>query len=289
MKLMILGAGFSGKAIGRICGSTFDSVGGTTRKQANFTTLEAAGIQPSIFDGTQISGALSEALRDVTHLVQSISPGEDGDGFLKLVPNLKTFMPKLVWAGYLSTIGVYGDHKGAWVDEEAPTTPLSARAKERVVAESQWLDAGARENIAVAVLRLSGIYGPGRNAFVNLSDGTARRLVKKDQVFNRIRCEDIGRVTAFLIERKLGGIYNVTDAEPAPAQDVVEYAARLMGIDVPPDTPFEQAELSPMARSFYAENKRVSNARLRGIGFEFLYPNYRVSLENMWAEQSWKG
>jgi nucleoside-diphosphate-sugar epimerase len=175
------------------------------------------------------------------------------------------------------------------VDEDVVTTPLSNRSRERVLAESQWLDAGARENIPVALLRLSGIYGPGRNPFVNLANGTARRIVKQDQVFNRIRVEDIGRATAFLIGKKRGGIYNVTDSNPSPTQDTVQYAATLMGVPVPPDIIFETAELSPMQRSFYGENKRVSNARLRGLGFDFLYPDYEMSLAQMWRENDWRG
>lgn len=288
MKMMILGAGFSGKAIARICASSFQAIYGTTRSETKFTSLEAAGIIPLKFDGSEISSDLKTALATVTHLVQSISPDADGDVFLKLVPSLKDLMPDLKWIGYLSTIGVYGDQKGAWIDEDSAPAPLSHRSQERVLAENQWLEAGERENIPVSVLRLSGIYGPGRNPFLNLENGTARRIVKKDQVFNRIRVEDIGRATAFLIERNIGGIYNVTDHSPSPTQDTVEYAARLMGVAVPPDILFETAELSPMQRSFYGENKRVSNARLRGLGFEFLYPEYRMSFDEMWAKGSWK-
>jgi nucleoside-diphosphate-sugar epimerase len=289
MTMMILGAGFSGKAIARSAARAFPTIAGTTRSAAKFPALAAAGIAPLVFDGTEISPALAAALADVTHLVQSISPERDGDIFLKLVPDLKALMPKLKWIGYLSTIGVYGDHQGGWVDESAEPTPLSDRSRERVLAENQWLDAGQRDDIPVAILRLSGIYGPGRNPFINLSNGTARRIVKRDQVFNRIRAEDIGRATAFLIERREGGIYNVTDSHPSPTQDTVAYAATLMGLPVPPDVNFETAELSPMQRSFYGENKRVSNARLRAMGFEFLYPEYRTSFDQMWNDDAWRG
>jgi nucleoside-diphosphate-sugar epimerase len=289
MKMLILGAGFSGKAIGKLASATAEKVCGTTRSETKLSALQALGIAPIAFDGETISEDLRQALSEATHLVQSISPEADGDGFLTLTASLKALMPRLEWVGYLSTIGVYGNHDGAWVDETAPPTPLSARSRERVVAEDQWLEAGERENIPVAVLRLSGIYGPGRNAFVNLENGTARRLVKKDQVFSRIRVEDIARATLFLIERQMGGIYNVTDHRPAPAQDVIEYAAGLMGVPVPPDVPFETADLTPMARSFYGENKRVKNAKIRGLGFEFSYPDYEMSLTEMWTAGSWKG
>jgi nucleoside-diphosphate-sugar epimerase len=289
MKMVILGAGLSGKAIGRISAPDFETVHGTTRSGESLAAIEAAGIGPLIFNGTEISPQLKAVLAEATHLVQSISPDADGDVFLRLTPDIRQWMPRLAWIGYLSTIGVYGDRQGAWVDETAAPTPLSNRSRERVVAENQWLDLGARENIPVAILRLSGIYGPGRNPFVNLANGTARRIVKQNQVFNRIRVEDIGRATAFLLGRGEGGVYNVTDSHPSPSQDTVEYAAKLMGMPVPPDILFETAELSPMQRSFYGENKRVSNARMRGLGFEFRYPDYRMSLDQMWSEGVWRG
>lgn len=288
MKLLILGAGFSGKAIARQCGPKFDKVWGTTRSEKNFAGIEKAGAVPIAFDGETVSPVLADALGEATHIVQSISPDEDGDCFLNRFADLRALAPRLEWAGYLSTIGVYGNRDGNWVDESANLEPVSERSRERVIAERQWLAAGATLGIPVAVLRLSGIYGPGRNAFVNVSNGTARRLIKPGQIFNRIRVEDIGRFAAFLIAQGKGGIYNVTDAEPAPAQDVIEYAARLMGVPVPPDVPFETAELSPMARSFYGESKRVSNARSRELGFEYLYPNYRISLEQMWNDRAWR-
>ena len=289
MRLLILGAGYAGKSIARICGGDFGDVFGTTRSKQKFADVARTGARPLTFDGLNISADLAEALAGATHLVQSISPDEDGDGFLNRFGELRALAPKLQWIGYLSTIGVYGDRQGAWVDEDADLEPVSERSRERVIAERQWLAAGEALGVPAAVLRLSGIYGPGRNAFVNLENGTARRLIKQGQVFNRIRVEDIGRFTQFLIASGRGGVYNVTDAEPAPAQDVVEYAARLMGVPVPPDIPFEAAELSPMARSFYGESKRVSNARARALGFEFLYPDYRVSLTQMWNENAWRG
>jgi nucleoside-diphosphate-sugar epimerase len=289
MTMMILGAGFSGKAIARLCAADFSEIHGTTRKPANFAALEAAGMQPHLFDGNAISKDLKAVLANVTHLVQSISPEEDGDLFLKLTPDLKSLMPRLAWVGYLSTIGVYGDHKGAWIDEDTAPTPMSGRSRERVLAENQWLEAGRREDVPVAILRLSGIYGPGRNPFANLDAGTARRIVKKDQVFNRIRVEDIAGATRFLYSSNLGGFYNITDSKPWATQDTVEYAAKLMGAPVPPDIDFETAELSPMQRSFYAENKRVSNARIRALGFEFLYPDYQMSLDQMWQDDAWRG
>jgi len=288
MTMTILGAGFSGAAIGALASQRM-RVFGTTRSAGKFAALEARLISPLAFDGETISDALRAALAETTCLVQSISPDKDVDGFLALSPDLKAMAPRLQWVGYLSTIGVYGDHKGAWIDESMPPAPLSNRSRERVLAENQWLEAGEKAGIPVALLRLSGIYGPGRNPFLNLEKGTARRLVKKDQVFNRIHVEDIARATLFLLDRKEQGAFNITDHFPSPSQDVVAYAAELMGMEIPPDIAFETAELTPMQRSFYGENKRVKNARICELGFEFRHPDYETSLQSMWANSAWRG
>ncbi|MBB4952977.1 nucleoside-diphosphate-sugar epimerase [Agrobacterium vitis] len=288
MTLLIFGAGYSGKAIGQSVAEKGMAVFGTTRSHEKSAALAATGILPIVFDGERFSPELEAAMLTATHLVQSIAPGADGDPLLRLTDgNLRAWMPNLVWTSYLSTVGVYGDHQGAWVDEDTPCKPVSIRSKERVEAENAWIKAAEQASVPLAVLRLSGIYGPGRNGFVNLAQGTARRLVKKDQVFNRIRVEDIASATQFLADHRTGGIFNITDHEPAPPQDVVTEAARLMGIAPPPEQPFETAELSPMARSFYGENKRVKNDRIRALGFAFRYPDYRISLAQLWSSQSW--
>lgn len=289
MHVLILGAGYSGTAIAKALEPAAQSVSGTTRAPEKLAGLRAAGIEPLLFDGNAISPELADAMARATHLIQSIAPGREGDPMFRAgTPPLAGLLPKLRWVGYLSTVGVYGDHGGGWVTEDTPIKPVSERSKERVEAENAWLDYGARQGIPVAVLRLAGIYGPGRNAFRNLAEGTARRVIKPNQVFNRIRVEDIGAAAAFLAARGMGGIFNVTDDEPGPPQDVVAEAARLMGVEPPPEIPFETADMSPMARSFYGENKRVSNARLRNAGFEFAFPNYRVSLAQLWASGAWK-
>lgn len=288
--LLILGAGFSGRAIGETFKAAGFSVSGTTRSADKAKSLSGLGIEPILYDGGEIPQPLGDAMARATHVVQSIAPGKDGDPLFRPgMPALFKLMPSLQWAGYLSTVGVYGDHKGGWVDEETVLNPVSARSIERVEAESHWLTFGETSGLPVAVLRLAGIYGPGRNALRNMADGTARRLIKKDQVFNRIRVEDIGRSALFLAERHLGGVWNIADDEPGPPQDVVAEAARLLGLPTPPDISFETAELSPMARSFYGENKRVSNAKLHAAGFEFRFPNYRQSLAELHASGRWKG
>src|SRR5690606_33676235 len=197
--------------------------------------------------------------------------------------------PQLRWIGYLSTVGVYGNYDGGWVDETGECLPVSKRSQLRLEAENQWLALGEKAGMPVAVLRLSGIYGPGRNAFVNLRNGTAKRLIKPGQVFNRIHAADIAGALWHLANRDLGGVFNVTDDEPGPPQDVVTYAAGLMGVEPPPEIPFASAQLSPMARSFYGENKRVSNAALKGTGYRFRHPDYRSAFDAMWAAGDWKG
>lgn len=290
MHVLVLGAGFSGSAIAKAFLPLAQSVTGTTRSEDKIAGLRQLGIDALVYDGAIISPELASVMQRTTHLIQSISPGRDGDPMMRPeTPALADLMPNLKWAGYLSTVGVYGDHGGAWVTEDAPLEPVSARSVERVAAEKAWLKFGRDSHIPVAVLRLSGIYGPGRNAFCNLAAGTARRLIKPNQVFNRIRVEDIAGAAVFLSGRSTGGIFNVTDHEPAPPQDIVAEAARLMGVAPPPEIPFETAELSPMARSFYGENKRVSNARLRDLGFVFRFPDYRISLADLWEGGRWRG
>jgi nucleoside-diphosphate-sugar epimerase len=249
----------------------------------------AAGIEPLLFDG-KLTPEIRAKHAETTQLVISAAPGDAGDPVLDVaLDTILHHMPRLRWIGYLSTVGVYGDYGGKWIDEAAACHPKSGRSQARLEAENQWHDLGEKAGRPVAILRLSGIYGPGRNAFVNLENGTAKRLVKQDQVFNRIHVDDIAGALWHLIEADRGGVFNVTDNEPAPPQDVVAYAAKLMGVEAPPEIPFETAQLSPMARSFYGENKRVANTEIRATGYDFRYPNYRAAFDRMWAEGSWRG
>ena len=167
--------------------------------------------------------------------------------------------------------------------------PVSARSQARLAAERAWAASFGAAGLPLAILRLSGIYGPGRNGIRSAVEGTARRLIKPHQVFNRIRVEDIAGATAHLAKLAHGGIVNVTDNEPAPPQDVVAFACGLAGVDLPPEQDFETADISPMARSFYGENKRVANARLGDLGYRLAYPDYRVSLRQLWSSGQWPG
>ncbi|TPK62993.1 SDR family oxidoreductase [Mesorhizobium sp. B2-4-19] len=285
-QIFIFGAGYSGKAFAR-ANRDAAAILGTTRSEEKFAALRQAGIVPLLFDGA-LTGEIGEALQKTTHLVISVAPEEAGDPVLNAAREAIAGMPALEWIGYLSTVGVYGDHGGAWVDETAACRPVSKRSVMRVEAEQAWLKLGGEIGKPVAILRLSGIYGPGRNALVNLENGTARRLVKPDQVFNRIHCDDIAGALWQLSEGNKGGIFNVTDDEPAPPQDVVAYAASLMGVEPPREIPFDTAQLSPMARSFYGENKRVANAAIKAAGYRFRFPDYRAAFDHMWASGDWR-
>lgn len=288
MKVLLLGAGYSALRFGQLAAGQGAGVSGTTRSVEKAAALPAWGVSPIVLPAA--TGELVTALRETTHLLVSIPPVEDGgDTPFSLDPELLRAAGQLRWIGYLSTVGVYGDHQGAWVDEDTGCRPVSSRSVARLAHEQEWAATARTLDVPLAVLRLSGIYGPGRNAFVNLRNGTARRLIKKDQVFNRIHVDDIAGSAWHLAQADTGGIFNITDDQPAPAQDVVTCAAELMGVEPPPELDFETAQLSPMARSFYGENKRVSNARIRQAGYAFRYPDYRSALEAMWKDGSWAG
>ena len=288
MNVLLIGAGYSARAFARLLPEG-TVVTGTTRSADKTAALEADGMSAIVFDGTAISPALAEAMGQAELLVVSAAPGPQGDPFLNALGTpLKAAMPRLQWAGYLSTVGVYGDHQGAWVTEASECRAKPGRSDNRLTADEAWLAAGAESGVPVAVLRLSGIYGPGRNAFVNLEAGTARRIVKAGQVFNRIHVDDIAGALLHLAGKLAGGVFNVSDDEPAPPQDVVAYAAGVMGVTPPDEVAFETVEMSPMALSFWGEVKRVSNAKLRATGYDFVHPTYRAALDAMWRSGTWR-
>lgn len=296
--LLIFGAGYSGLALARHMLERGWTVRGSTRSPEKAVALAREGVKALVFDGAPTQG-IRDALAEITHLVVSIAPAhgmgskQSGDALLDPVleafgPELREGMPQLEWIGYWSTVGVYGDHGGEWVDEDAECRPASRRALMRVDAEAAWQALGRERGLPVAIMRLGGIYGPGRNAFIKLEEGSARRIVKPGQVFSRIHVDDIAGSTALLAERRVGGIFNIADDEPGPPQDVIAYAAELMGLAPPPEIPFEEADMSPMARSFYSDNKRISNERIKEAGYRFAYPDYRNALTRMWREDKWR-
>ncbi|MEN5275725.1 SDR family oxidoreductase [Brucella sp. TWI432] len=289
MRIFLFGAGYSARAFSRLMTGEAERIDGTTRHEQNFAMLEKAGIAPIVFDGETASPDLIDRLAKSTHVVISISPRENGDPSLAIVEEaLRRPGNTIRWIGYLSTVGVYGNHDGNWIDETAECAPASRRSLERIEAENAWEALSERHGTPVALLRLSGIYGPGRNAFINLENGTARRIIKDGQVFNRIHVEDIAGSLRFLAGTNSGGTFNITDNEPAPPQDVVVYAAELMGVVPPPEVSFADADITPMARSFYGENKRVSNRRIKDLGYTFLYPDYKIAFSAMWNEKTWR-
>jgi len=278
MNVFFFGMGYSSLASARAVHQLIDAaapISGTTRSGES-------GDSPfrlHRFDGVQLGPTLEADLRAATHVIQSIPPDEHGDAVLNLYRPTLDRAPNLQWLCYYSTVGVYGDFGGAWIDETATTNPINTRSRFRVEVEAQWRDYAASRGVPLLILRIAGIYGPGRSTFDKLRDGTARRIVKPGQVFNRIHVEDIGRITALAAERRLAGIFNLCDNEPAPPQDLVTHAAHLLGVVPPPEIPFETAPMSEMARSFYSDNKRVSNRAIRdALGIELLYPTYREGL-----------
>ncbi|MEP6837644.1 MAG: SDR family oxidoreductase [Bradyrhizobium sp.] len=279
MNLLVFGLGYSALHISQRLQVSGAGVTATVRTRAKAEGLAPAGITARVFSPDHIDEAIADDIAASHAILVSIPPGES-DPVLESFADRIAAAPNLRWIGYLSTVGVYGDHGGGWVDE---TTPLGAgkqRSQNRVTAEQDWLAFGTANTIAVQIFRLSGIYGPGRNQLAQLAAGTARRIVKPGQVFNRIHVADIAAVIeASLARPRPGGIYNVTDNEAAPPQDVVAFAAKLCGVAPPPEIPFEAAQLSPMARSFYSESRRIRNALIREeLGVTLQYPTYREGL-----------
>ncbi|WP_306148205.1 MULTISPECIES: SDR family oxidoreductase [unclassified Roseibium] len=281
MRLFVFGVGYSSKAIIEEVRDRFDWIGGTTRSAEKASALRENGIEPFIFDGETPGDGIAAALSTATHVLVSIAPSEAGDPVLNQHgADIAAASPK--WVGYLSTVGVYGNHDGAWVDETTVCKPVSKRSVQRVAAEEAWLSFAEQNSVPVQIFRLSGIYGPGRNTFENFKKGRARRLIKPGQVFNRIHVADIAGAVSIAMQSPKTRVFNVTDDQPAPPQDVVTYAAELLGVTPPPEVAFETADLTPMARSFYGENKRVSNQRVKDeLGYTFRYPDYRIALNTL--------
>jgi nucleoside-diphosphate-sugar epimerase len=269
--LLSLGHGYSAQALAALLIPQGWRVIGTTRSAAKADRLRGQGVEPLIWPGNDLTAVLAQS----THLLTSIAPDAAGDPVLAAHAAQIAAAP-LQWVGYLSTTGVYGDHQGNWVDEDTPLTPGTARGHYRVLAEAQWQALG----VPLQIFRLAGIYGPGRGPFEKVRDGTARRIIKPGQVFSRIHVDDIAQVLAASIARpQPGGIYNVCDDDPAPPEDVIGYAASLLGLPPPPAVAYAEAEMTPMARSFYAESKKVSNSRIkRDLGVRLIHPDYRAGL-----------
>jgi len=288
--LICLGLGYSAQHFVEIFAEKFDRIVGTVRGAERAAALNARPserLKALIFDGMVAAPDLQSAISEVDAVLVSVPPDENGDPVLHACGDALAHARRLRGVVYLSTIGVYGDCGGAWVDEATPPQPGAARSRARLAAEQAWLEFGARRGIAVTILRLAGIYGPGQNAIVQIARGSARRIVKPGQVFNRIHVGDIAQAIDGAFTRRTSGIFNVADDEPTPPADPIAFAAQLMGVEPPPEIPFEQAAptMSPMALSFWQECRRVKNDKLkRELGVSLRYPTYREGLRALFEE-----
>ncbi len=283
--LLSFGHGYSAQALARRLLPLGWTIYGTTRSAEKAEKLRDDGIIPIVFPTEDVAPILS----NVSHVLTSVGPTEDGDPVLRdLTEEIAASADRFDWVGYLSTTGVYGDHGGGWVDETTPLTPSTRRGEWRKDAEQAWR---AIDDLPLHIFRLAGIYGPGRGPFSKVRNGTARRIIKDGQVFSRIHVEDIAQTLHASIDHpNPGAAYNLCDDDPAPPQDVIAYAAELLGLPVPPALDFETADMTPMARSFYAESKRVRNDRIKDeLGVKLIYPDYRAGLQALLNEENHSG
>ena len=288
MNLFVFGLGFTARHFAEREAGGFGIVRATVTDTARADAIACdTSIAMRTFGPQSDDLRIAADLADTDMLLVSAPPDRDGDTVLRRYGGAIR-ESRIAWIGYLSTIGVYGDHEGALIDEETTPRPASPRSRGRLAVEESWLRLGAETGKAVQVFRLSGIYGPGRNPLVKLREGKSQRIIKAGQVFNRIHVDDIATTLSASIEKpRPGAVYNVTDDEPTPPQVVTEYAANLAGLPLPPEVDFETADLSPMARSFYGENKRVRNRLIREeLGVDLAYPTYREGLAALLADAS---
>lgn len=288
MRLFIFGYGDSAAAFAARMRARGAGVAATCRSAEKAGRLRAEGIDAHVFDGETPMADAPAALAGATHLLSSVPPDADGDPVLRHhAADIRAAAP-YAWIGYLSTTGVYGDRDGGWVDEESELRPTSPRCERRVAAERAWLRLHGEHGLPVHIFRLAGIYGPGRSPLDAVRQGRAKRIDKPGQVFSRIHVDDIARVLEAAIARpRPGRVYNVCDDEPAAPAEVTAHACRLLDVEPPPLVPLEQAGLSEMGRTFWRDNKRVSNRRLHDeLGVELAYPDYRSGLKALLAAGS---
>jgi nucleoside-diphosphate-sugar epimerase len=280
--LLSIGHGFSARALAARLVPQGWRIVGTTRSPDKADAIADTGVEPVVWPGADLGALIAQ----FPNVLVSAGPDSAGDPVLNAVEDAVTrAAPDLRWVGYLSTTGVYGDHDGDWVDEDTSLTPSTKRGRARVTAEARWQ---AIPDLPLHIFRLAGIYGPGRGPFAKVRAGTARRIIKQGQVFSRIHVEDIAQALELSLQRPdPGAVYNLCDDDPAPPQDVIAHAAALLGLPVPPAIPFDQADMTPMARSFYAESKKVRNDRIKqALGWAPQFPTYRAGLAALLAQDS---
>ncbi len=278
-KLFCFGYGYSAAALARRLRKDGWRVAGTTTSEEKAAAMEKEGVEAHHWAGGDFDAAL---LDGATAILISTPPDEKNCPAFRAASDAITERHESIkWIGYLSSNGVYGDHGGAWVDEDSNLAPTNDRAKRRIHAEADWAGLGVAWSLPLIIFRLPGIYGPGRSALDTVRDGKARRIVKEGQVFNRMHVDDIAAtLAASMANPRAHDLYNLADDEPSPPQDVIDYACKLLKVEPPPLTPLENAELSEMAQSFYHDNKRVSNARMKKtLGVTLNYPTYREGLD----------
>ena len=288
-KLFCFGYGYSCDFLGNALRKQSDwTIAGTTRDSDKKALLQQSGVKAYIFDYSKPLSDVKLFLKDTTHLLISTPPDDEGDPTFLMHGEDIAAMEGIEWIGYLSTTGVYGNRNGEWVDERSEVRPSSKRGTRRAIAEEQWLSLYERYGLPVHVFRLAGIYGPGRSALDSVRAGVARRIDKPGHVFSRIHVEDIANVLmASMAKPNAGGIYNLCDDHAAPSHEVIDYACQLLGLNSPPLIPFEAADMAPIARSFYNDNKRVHNERIKEeLGVTLLYPDYKSGLL---ACMEWEG
>ncbi|HBR35724.1 MAG TPA: NAD(P)-dependent oxidoreductase [Sulfitobacter pontiacus] len=280
--LLSIGHGFSARALAARLVPQGWRIVGTTRSPDKADAIADTGVEPVVWPGADLGALIAQ----FPNVLVSAGPDSAGDPVLNAVEDaVIRAAPDLRWVGYLSTTGVYGDHDGDWVDEDTPLTPSTKRGRARVTAEARWQ---AIPDLPLHIFRLAGIYGPGRGPFAKVRAGTARRIIKPGQVFSRIHVEDIAQALELSLQRPdPGAVYNLCDDDPAPPQDVIAHAAELLGLPVPPAISFDQADMTPMARSFYAESKKVRNDRIKqALGWAPQFPTYRAGLAALLAQDS---
>lgn len=280
-RLFCFGLGYCAGVLSRRLVARGWGISGTATTADKAEALKRDGYEAFVFDGRKHDPAVAEALSGSTHVLLSIPPDADGDPALRVYGSDIASSPSISWIGYFSSVSVYGDSKGEWVDEKTTPEPVTERGMRRLVAENAWIEFGRASGKAIVILRLPGIYGPGRSAIDQLRAGKARRIFKPGQVTNRVHVDDIATATEASLELPSGVyVFNVTDDLPAPPQDVIAYGAELLGVPCPPATDPSDASLSPMARSFYAESKKVSNVRMKDeLGVKLAYPTYVEGLK----------
>jgi hypothetical protein len=280
-QLFCFGYGYSCDGLGQALMAQGWNVAGTTREREKWRFLKTLGIKSFLFDYEQPLEDPALFLRGTTHLLISTPPSDDGDPAFLMHGQDVLNIPTIRWVGYLSSTSVYGDREGGWVDENSEVRPSSIRGSRRARAEEQWLSLYRKHKLPVHIFRLAGIYGPGRSALDSVRAGIARRINKPGHAFSRIHIDDIVQTLIASMNRpNPGAVYNVADDLAAPSHEVILRACEMLGLTPPPLIPYEEADVAPITRSFYSDNKRIRNDRIKNeLGVVLRYPTFIEGLQ----------